>query len=136
MTRHWNLTITPDKVRYIIALAHRFDVKDVVTEPDPGSNAADDDMRAVLEDHSDDAIGAILVRAIRDLNRDEQMDLVALTWLGRGDGELETWHALRAEAERDYNPRVTVRYLLETPLLADYLTEALAQFGRNAEPPP
>jgi hypothetical protein len=136
MTRHWNLTITPETVRYIIALAHRFDVKDVVTEPDPGSNAADDDMRSVLEDHSDDAVGAIMVRAIRDLNQDEQIDLVALTWLGRGDSGFETWHDLRAEAARDYNPRTTVRYLMETPLLADYLTEALAQFGRGAEPPP
>jgi hypothetical protein len=50
-------------------------------------------------------------------------DSGALTWLGRGDGGLEDWRELRAEAARAHNRR-TATYLLGIPLLADYLGEA------------
>ena len=42
---------------------------------------------------------------------DEQIDLVALTWVGRGDGGVEDWSELRAEAARAHN-RHTASYLL------------------------
>ena len=60
------------------------------------------------------------------------MDLVALTWLGRGDGTLEDSSELRTEAGRAHNRR-TAAYLLGIPLLADYLGEAIAQFGIECE---
>ena len=68
--------------------------------------------------------------AIWALNEDEQIDLVALAWLGRGDGELENWDDLRGEASRAHNDR-TADYLLGMPLLADYLEEGLSQFGES-----
>jgi hypothetical protein len=85
------LSISPEKVSYIIAKAREFDVKDVVTDPDSGSNAADDAMLSVLEDHKDDPVVAELRAAIFALNVDEQIDLVTLAWLGRGDGGVEDW---------------------------------------------
>jgi hypothetical protein len=63
---------------------------------------------------------------------DEQVDLVALTWLGRGDGTIGDWDELRAEAARAHNRR-TAAYLLGIPLLADYLDEAIAMFGISCE---
>ena len=66
------------------------------------------------------------------MNVDEQVDLVALMWLGRGDGDLDNWRDLRPEASRAHNNR-TARYLIETPMLADYLEEALSQFGKSFE---
>jgi hypothetical protein len=51
-------------------------VKDVVTDPDSASNASDDAMLSVLEDHSDDPVVAELKAAIFGLNEDEQDDLV------------------------------------------------------------
>jgi hypothetical protein len=63
---------------------------------------------------------------------DEQVDLVALTWLGRGDGGIEDWADLRAEAARAHNRR-TAAYLLGIPLLPDYLSEAIDQFGIECE---
>jgi hypothetical protein len=63
---------------------------------------------------------------------DEQVDLVTLVWLGRGDGTLGEWDELRAEAARVYNRR-TASYLLGMPLLPDYLGEALAEFGLSCE---
>ncbi len=124
------LSISPEKVCFIVVKARQFDVKDAVTEPDPGSNASDDGMRSVLEDHADDPVRAELASAIWALNEDEQIDLVALAWLGRGDGDLETWDDLRAEAARAHNER-TAAYLLGMPLLSDYLEEGLSQFGES-----
>jgi hypothetical protein len=122
------LSISPEKVSYIIAKAREFDVKDVVTDPDSSSNAADDAMLSVLEDHKDDPVVAELRAAIFALNVDEQIDLVTLAWLGRGDGGVEDWDDLRAEAARAHNRR-TASYLLGIPLLSDYLEEGLSQLG-------
>jgi hypothetical protein len=122
------LAISAEKVAYIIAKAREFDVKDVVTDPDSGSNACDDAMLSVLEDHSDDPVVAELRAAIFGLNVDEQVDLVTLAWLGRGDGGVEDWDDLRAEAARAHNRR-TASYLLGMPLLSDYLEEGLNQLG-------
>ncbi|HET9903235.1 MAG TPA: DUF3775 domain-containing protein [Xanthobacteraceae bacterium] len=126
------LSISPEKVCFIIAKAHEFDVKDVVTEPDPGSNAADDGMLSVLEDHSDDPTLQELRAFISSLTEDEQIDLVALTWLGRGDGTIDDWEDLRAEAARLHNNR-TAAYLLQKPMLGDHLQDGLAQFGCSCE---
>jgi Protein of unknown function (DUF3775) len=125
-----DLSISPEKVCFIIVKARQFDAKYAVTEPDPGSNASDDGMLEVLEDHSDDPVRAELASSIWALNVDEQIDLVALAWLGRGDGDLANWDELRAEASRAHNNR-TASYLLGMPLLADYLEEGLSLFGES-----
>lgn len=124
--------ISPDKACFIIVKAREFDVKDVVTAPDDSSNASDDGMNSVLEDRSDDPVAQELRGFIAALNEDEQIDLVALVWLGRGDGAVEDWRELRAEAARAHNKR-TATYLLGIPLLADYLEEGLTQFGLSCE---
>jgi hypothetical protein len=126
------LTIPPEKVCFFIVKAREFDVKDVVTDPDPGSNPADDAMVAVLEDHRDDPTLEELRSFINGLTEDEQIDLVALTWLGRGDGGIDEWNELRAEAARLHNRR-TAAYLLAKPMLADHLAEGLAQFGISCD---
>ena len=124
------LAISPEKVSYIIIKAREFDAKDVVTDPDSSSNASDDAMLSVLEDHSD--VIAELRAAIGSLNVDEQVDLVALAWLGRGDSNLDEWNDLRGEAARAHNSR-TASYLLGMPLLSDFLEEGLSQFGVSIE---
>jgi hypothetical protein len=126
------LAISPEKLCFIIVKAHEFDAKDIVTDPDTGSNAADDAMVSVLEDHADDPVVAELVGFINALSEDEQIDLVALAWLGRGDGIIEDWEELRAEAARSHNKR-TAAYLLGMPMLGDYLEDGLSDFGRSCE---
>ena len=79
------LEISPEKVCFTIIKAREFDVKDAVTEDDPGSNASDDAMYSVLEDHEDDPVEEELTSFISSLSLDEQVDLVALAWLGRDD---------------------------------------------------
>jgi hypothetical protein len=127
-----SLSITPEKLRFVIAKAREFDVKDVVTDPDPSSNSADEAMLSVLEDHPDDPTYEELRGFIHSLTQDEQIDLVTLTWLGRGDGMPDEWGDLREEAARAYNRR-TAAYLLGKPMLADYLEEALEQLGVSYE---
>lgn len=126
------LSISPDKVCYIIVKAREFDAKDVVTDPDDSSNATDDAMVSVLEDHKDDPVVQEISAAIFGMSEDEQIDLVTLSWLGRGDGTVADWSELRAEAARAHNKR-TAAYLLGMPLLPDYLEEGLAQFGMSCE---
>ena len=126
------LSISPEKVCFIVVKAREFDAKDVVTIPDDASNATDDAMMSVLEDHADDPVVAELRGFIGALTEDEQVDLVALAWLGRGDDTLEDWEDLRAEAARLHN-RHTASYLLGMPLLPDHLEDALSQFGSSCE---
>ena len=129
------LAISPEKVCFIIVKAREFDVKDAVTEPDAGSNPSDDRMISVLEDHGDDPVAEELTAFISSLSEDEQIDLVALAWLGRDDNTLEDWSSLREEAARAHRERTahTANYLLGIPLLGDYHEEGLAMFGLSCE---
>ena len=94
--------------------AREFDAKDEATEPDPGSNPSDDQDAAVLEDHEDDPVVEELTSLINSLSQDEQIDLVALAWLGREDYTTNHWPAVREEAERAHNNRAA-DYLLGMP---------------------
>ncbi len=127
-----DLSISTEKLCFIIAKAREFDVKDVVTDPDDASNPTDDAMLSVLEDHADDPVVQEIAAVIYAMSVDEQIDLVTLVWLGRGDGTLDDWNDLRAEAARAHNRR-TASYLLGMPLLSDYLEEALSQFGISCD---
>src|SRR5215470_8778183 len=101
------LTISPEKVCFIIIKAREFDAKDEVTEPDPASNPSDDKEAAVLEDHEDDPVVEELTAFIDVLTEDEQVDLVALAWLGREDYEAADWPSVREEAAAAYNRKTT-----------------------------
>jgi hypothetical protein len=127
-----SLSISPEKVCFIVVKGREYDVKDAVTNPDEGSNPSDDAMISVLEDHRDDPVAQELRGFIGALTEDEQVDLVALAWLGRGDGTLDDWPELRAEAQRAHNNR-TASYLLGMPLLPDHLEDGLSQFGLSCE---
>lgn len=122
------LTVSAEQVGYLIEKAREFDAKDEATDVESGSNASDDRMIDVLEDHADDPVAREIAGFIDAMSVDEQIDLVALMWLGRGDGSIEEWDALRAEAARHHNNR-TAGYLLGEPLLSDFLAEGLDEFG-------
>src|SRR3954468_5673937 len=128
------LGINPDKVCHIIAKARAFDAKEDVSDPDSGSNGTDDGMTDVLEDLPDDidATRLELIEFIRALDEDEQMNLVALAWLGRGTYDITEWREALSEARAQHNKR-TAEYLLTLPLLGDYLQEGLAAFGENCD---
>jgi len=122
------LEISLEKVCYTIIKAREFDVKDAVSDPDSGSNPSDDAMYDVLESHGDDPVEEELTTFISSLSYDEQVDLVALVWLGRENSDASDWKDLRSQAEDAHNER-TAQYLLGNPLLADHLEEGLSVLG-------
>ncbi len=91
------MQISPEKVCFVIMKAREFDAKDFVT--DTGSNASDDDLVAVLEDHPDDPCYDEVTSFIDARSEDEQVDLVALAWLGRGDYTADDWQDVREDAQ-------------------------------------
>ena len=128
------LAISAEKVAFIIEKAREFDVKEAASDPDSGSNPSDDDALDVLEDDGSDPVVHELGSFMIALNEDEQLDLVTLTWLGRGDGTIDDWNDLRAravEARSEYGSprRETVHYLLGEPMLGDLLADGLDEFG-------
>ena len=122
------LAISAEKVRFLIEKTREFDVKEGNSDPDSGSNGADDNMVDVLEDNGDDPVVREITGFINAMTEDEQIDLVALMRLGRGDGSIEEWDDLRREAADGRNGR-TASYLLGEPLASDYLAEGLDAFG-------
>ena len=122
------LAISVEKVGFLIEKTREFDVKEAETDPDSGSNATDDDMIDVLEDDGSDPVAQEISGFINAMTEDEQIDLIALMRLGRGDGSIEEWNDLRREAA-EIRGRSTSRTLLGEPLVSDYLAEGLDAFG-------
>jgi len=122
------LAISAEKVGFLIEKMREFDVKEGETDPDSGSNSTDDKMIDVLGDSGDDPVVREITGFISAMTEDEQIDLVALMRLGRGDGTIDEWDDLRRDAAEGRNKR-TASYLLGDPLVSDYLAEGLEQFG-------
>jgi hypothetical protein len=122
------LIIPSDKVGFIIVKAREFDEKVADSDPDEGSNPTDDGNADILEDKAGDGTREELAGAINALNEDEQIELVALAWLGRGTYDLSEWSDALQVARDEHNKR-TAQYLLGLPMLGDYLEEGLAAFG-------
>lgn len=101
--------------------------KEAPTFPDEGSNPTDDPL-AGLQDSPGDQSRREIAQEIAGLSEREQAELVALMWLGRGDGDPEEWEALVQQAtERREVP--TARYLLDHPLVAESWLDALEALG-------
>ena len=124
------LNLPLDKVTFIILKAREYDVKESDSDPDEGSNAIDDGQTDVLTDTSDDPVREELLGAIRGLNDDERMRLVALAWLGRGTYDIDEWKEAVATARLEHSRRAA-EYLLTLPLLGDYLEDGLAMFDEG-----
>ena len=125
------LGISLEKVRFIIVKARQFDAKEGDSDPDEGSNAADDDEVDVLEDKpEEDAVQVELTNFINGLTEEEQVNLVALAWVGRGTYDIEEWDDAIDTARTEHNKR-TGQYLLGLPLLGDYLAEGLEAFDEE-----
>lgn len=124
------MDIALDKVCELILRMREVDVKEGVTDPDSGSNPIDDGSTDVLTEGGDDSTEEQIREFIAGLNDDERHDLVAITWIGRGDFDGEDWaEALRTAREREQGS--TADYLLGIPNVGDLLDEGLAALGRS-----
>jgi hypothetical protein len=125
-----NLSISSEKVCFLIVKAREFDVQDVDTELEDGANPSDDRQIDVLEESSDNPVAQELRVFIAEMDEDEKADLIGLLRLGRGDGEMAEWEAMRTEGMREHHGNVAA-YLMGEPMLGDYLEEGLSQFGMS-----
>lgn len=126
------LTIPLENLAFIIIKAREYDVEEAEVDPDSGSNPTDDGAIDVLADGTDNLTEQELLDAIEGLNEPERIELLALTWLGRGDYSKEEWREAVREARRVHDEH-EADYLIGTPLLASYLKEGLAQLGLSIE---
>jgi hypothetical protein len=121
------LELNRETVQFIIDKAHEFHLRDDVTFPDEPVVASEDWSHQVTADYGGDAYYQELKSTINDLEPDQQIMLVSLMWVGRGDFSIEDWHEALQHAEDSWNDH-TAEYLIGTSLLADYLAEGLEQF--------
>lgn len=119
------LDLSSEIVRNIVDHAREFHGQEGVVIPERAANSAEDWALQALANHADDMTYQEVRDLIRDLEPDQQVSLVALMWLGRGDFSAAEWGDALDQARDRWNQR-TAEYLLATPLLADYLEEGLA----------
>ena len=124
-----DIELNPDIVAGIIDMAREFNEQDDVTpledetEPEIGDEAF---SGAMVDRFGSDPYYQQLKATIEDLDPDQQITLVTLMWVGRGDYLPDEWDEAWEHAQESWNDH-TADYLIGTPLLADYLSEALDQ---------
>jgi hypothetical protein len=131
------MDIALENVCFIISKAREVmaDIHELSDEP--GQHSGDD---LVKEDLPEDDLPVKpeqpeleeLKLFIEGLNEDEQIELVALAWVGRGTFTVDDWDEAVDTAREEHN-RNTARYLLGLPLLADYLEDGLSEFDLSCE---
>lgn len=122
------LIINNGYIEMLILKVRAFMAKEDGDDEASGSDGIDDDMREVLENLPGDLSREEISKEIEGLDDGQQAELVALMWLGRGDGEPDEWDSLIAQA-RERHETQTNSYLLGEPLVADYWAEGLDRLG-------
>lgn len=128
------LQMNSDKVCFVILRARELLEEDLIEDPEREEEEDFDldheEAFDQIEEHDEEESNPLreeLEGFIDGLTQEEKVELVALTWLGRGDYDKTEWEdALEAAADRS-NDR-TADYLLGMPMLADYLEEGLDAF--------
>ncbi|MBV9828088.1 MAG: DUF3775 domain-containing protein [Alphaproteobacteria bacterium] len=126
------LRISADKVCALIEAARELAGKVPSTTGD-STTTGDDSRLVTLEEYPGyDDRRHQAVEFIAGLNVDEQIDLLALIWLGRGDYDIEEWDDAIAEAEA----RIAARdpdYMLGDATLPEYLGNGLSAFDMTCD---
>lgn len=126
------LDLSPEIVCNIISHAREFQAKEGVVIPENPQEFSEDDFQQILADHANDLTFSEVQEAINQLEPDQQMKLVALMYLGRGDYSLEEWDQCLEEARQGWTTH-TAEYLLSKPQIAEYLEAGLEAFGISCE---
>ncbi|MGI9258494.1 MAG: DUF3775 domain-containing protein [Gammaproteobacteria bacterium] len=124
------MDLNPETVFFVVDKAQQFQVKEQAASPGDDLSPSDDRPQHILAEDADDLVYQELKTTIDDLEPDQQVSLVALMWLGRGDFSAEEWDSAFERAGESWNDR-SAEYLIGTPLLADYLTMGLEQLGHT-----
>lgn len=126
------LDVNPDTVCRLIELARVFHAQEEVVIPEEPEVPDGDYPAQILASHAGDNTLTEFRNIITDLEPDQQQQVVALLWLGRGDYSIEEWPETVEEAADNWNEN-TADYLIAHPLLPDYLIEGLDQHGYSCD---
>lgn len=127
------LTINLDTILWIVNATREFHAKEEVVFPDDSLDGNDGDWAMqILADHNSDLSLRELRLEVRDLEPIKQAELLALKWLGRGDYSAEEWEEAKRIAQENWCPEIMDR-LIATPLISEYLLEALEMLGIEYE---
>lgn len=122
------LDINPDTIYRLIDLAREFHAKEEVVIPQDPTSPSDDWALQALADHEFDEGLQEFKSIVKDLDPEQQYELVALMWLGRGDSDADDWPNLVDEAKDNWGEN-TSDYLIAHPHLAEFLNEGLLAHG-------
>ena len=108
------------------------DLANAVQDAEEGLLSGEDDEEE--DDEEDEEISEeMLTDFIDELNEEQQVALIALAWVGRGDYEPEDWEeALKMAAERNARGDAST-YLAGMEGLGDLLSEGVGAFGLAIE---
>lgn len=130
MTDPPELTLSPELVSSLVLRLRAVQGQEAVSDPNSGSNPIDDGMIDTLQASAGDLSRQEVRQQISGLSPQEQVQLVGLLWVGRGDFEPQEWAAaLRQAEERREAP--TAEYILGQPLAADFLDEGWDRMDRH-----
>lgn len=124
------LNLNPETVCFIISKARQYQAKEEVVITEQPDSPSDDWARQILANHDGDPCEDEVKQVFNDLEPDQQAELVALMWLGRGDYLPSEWgDAVSTAADSLTDMDQPSLYLLSHPLVADYLLEGLELSG-------
>jgi hypothetical protein len=126
------LDVNPDDVCQLIQLARDFHTQEAIVLPDETSGQERNMTGLAAEGAPPHPVRAEFRTIVADLEPHQQLELIALLRLGRGDFMVDEWAARMAESSHAWSGRM-VDDLLDQPLLADYLTEGLEQLGHSCD---
>jgi len=135
--------LNPDTVSHLILVAREMQqsapelISAELSEDHDTDHFTQDDVTDIIDDyapveHAQDTTYHEFVSAVESLNQEQQNELVALMWLGRGTYGPEEWAVAVTDAKEASNDH-TAEYLMRAPLLPDYLEEGLIQMTRLEE---
>jgi hypothetical protein len=127
------LNVNGESVCRLIELSRAFQAQESDAFQDDVSDPIDE-YAAIqrLAAHEDDVSLAEFRTVIEDLEPDQQTEVVALLWLGRGDFQEAEWEDAKRLAWDEWTPN-TADYLIGHPMLPEYLTAGLAVFGQQCD---
>jgi hypothetical protein len=125
-------TINKGIICNIINKAREINISDSLSLPDDQENLSEVEWMQILAEYQDDLSYLELKDLLNELEPDQQQDIMALMFIGRGDFGIDEWKEARRQtlAIKRVN---RADYLISKTLLADYLTEGLAAFGYSCD---
>ena len=133
------IPIRHEKIEFIISMAREYRegspamVSEELSETHSTDSYTEHNLAEIVEhthseEHAMDSAYNDLKGAIETLNEEERHALVALMWTGRGTYNPDEFEKAMNDARSADNDH-TAEYLIDTPLLPDYLEDGLIQMS-------